>query len=247
MVVVEGPDFVSDPRWSPDGGAFCWLEWDHPDMPWDATRLVVDRAAATRTVVAGGDERESICQPTWAPDGSLWFFGDRTGFWSLYRWTPDGGVEPMVDLGKDIGFPQWVFGQRCFAFLDDGRVVFGYSDGGLERLAVREPDFGRRHRPWTCPTRSIDQLLRPRRPRPSYIARQPHHRGARRPRCDLDAGRRRGGRRAARPRARPGVVLGARADRVPDRRRRAPPTRSYYPPDQPRGAPRPPASARRCS
>ena len=57
------------------------------------------------------DRRESICQPTWAPDGSLWFSADRTGFWSLYRWTPADGVEPMVDLGNDIGFPQWVFGQ----------------------------------------------------------------------------------------------------------------------------------------
>lgn len=138
-VVVEGPDFVSDPRWAPDGATTCWLEWDHPDMPWDATRLVVDQAGS-RTVVAGGDERESVGQPTWAPDGSLWFFGDRTGFWSLYRWTPDGGVEPMVDIGKDIGFPGWVFGQRCFAFLEDGRLTFSYSDGGLQRLAIREPD-----------------------------------------------------------------------------------------------------------
>lgn len=141
-VVVEGADFVSDPRWRPDGAAFCWLEWQHPDMPWDATRLVVDEGG-TRTVVAGGDQRESVGQPTWAPDGSLWFFGDRTGFWSLYRWTPERGVELMVDLGKDIGFPAWVFGQSCFAFLEDGRLVFSYSDGGLERLAVREPDVGR--------------------------------------------------------------------------------------------------------
>jgi dipeptidyl aminopeptidase/acylaminoacyl peptidase len=141
-VVVSGPDFVSDPRWRPDGAAFCWLEWDHPDMPWDATRLVVDEGG-TRTVVAGGERRESVGQPTWAPDGSLWFFGDRTGFWSLYRWTPTGGTVAMVDLGKDIGYPQWVFGQSCFALLDDGRVVFSYSDDGLERLAVQEPDFGR--------------------------------------------------------------------------------------------------------
>jgi dipeptidyl aminopeptidase/acylaminoacyl peptidase len=137
-VVVEGPDFVADPRWRPDGGAFCWLEWDHPDMPWDAIRLVVDEGG-TRTIVAGG-AGESICQPTWARDGSLWFSSDRTGFWSLHRWTPAGGVEPMVDLGKDIGFPQWVFGQSCFGFLDDGRLVFAYSDGGLDRLAVRTPD-----------------------------------------------------------------------------------------------------------
>jgi dipeptidyl aminopeptidase/acylaminoacyl peptidase len=142
VVVVEGPDFVADPRWRPDGGAFCWLEWDHPDMPWDATRLVVDEDG-TRTIVAGGDRRESICQPTWAPDGSLWFSTDRTGFWSLHRWTHATGVEPMVDLGKDIGFPQWVFGQRCFAFLDDGRVAFTYSDAGVDRLAVWEPAGGR--------------------------------------------------------------------------------------------------------
>jgi dipeptidyl aminopeptidase/acylaminoacyl peptidase len=141
-VVVEGPDFVSDPRWRPDGEAFCWLEWDHPDMPWDATRLVVD-AGGTRTVVAGGDERESVGQPTWAEDGSLWFFADRTGFWSLYRWRPDRGVEVVVDLGKDIGFPAWVFGQSCYAHLADGRVAFTYRDEGLDRLAVWEPDFGR--------------------------------------------------------------------------------------------------------
>jgi dipeptidyl aminopeptidase/acylaminoacyl peptidase len=138
-VVVSGPDFVANPRWRPDGAAWCWLEWDHPDMPWDATRLVVSDGT-TRTVVAGGDARESICQALWAPDGALWFSGDRTGFWSLYRWTPDGGVEPVVELGRDIGFPHWVFGESCFAVLDDGRVAFVVVEDGLDRLGVRHPD-----------------------------------------------------------------------------------------------------------
>lgn len=141
-VVVRGPDFVADPRWRSDGGAFCWLEWDHPDMPWDATRLVVDEGGG-RTIVAGADERESICQPTWAPDDSLWFSSDRTGFWSLYRWTPATGAQPMVDLGKDIGFPQWMFGDTCFAPLADGRVALVVRDDGVDRLAVWESDFGR--------------------------------------------------------------------------------------------------------
>ena len=139
--VVTGPDFVADPRWRPDGGAFCWLEWDHPDMPWDAVRLVVDEDG-TRVTIAGGDERESICQPTWAPDGSLWFSGDRTGFWSLYRWTPIGGRELMVDLGRDIGYPQWVFALRCFTFLDDGRVAFVHRGDGVDHLAVLDPASG---------------------------------------------------------------------------------------------------------
>jgi dipeptidyl aminopeptidase/acylaminoacyl peptidase len=173
--VVAGPDFVSDPRWRPDGGAFCWLEWDHPDMPWDATRLVVDEGGE-RAVVAGADERESIGQPTWTPDGSLWFFGDRTGFWSLYRWTADRGREPVIDLGKDVGHPQWVFGQSCYAFLADGRVVLSYADGGLDRVAVREPVFGR-VRTLDLPFTSID-ALRARDGRAVCIAagptREPH-------------------------------------------------------------------------
>jgi dipeptidyl aminopeptidase/acylaminoacyl peptidase len=140
-VVVEGPDFVSSPRWRPDGGAWCWIEWDHPDMPWDASRLVVADASGARTVVAGGEgRRESICQAAWSPDGSLWFSGDRTGFWSLYRWSPETGVEAMLELGRDVGFPPWVFGESCFAFAEGGRVAFVASEAGLQRLGVREPD-----------------------------------------------------------------------------------------------------------
>jgi dipeptidyl aminopeptidase/acylaminoacyl peptidase len=138
-VVVSGPDFVSDPRWSPDGGAFCWLEWDHPDMPWDATRLVVERDGE-RTVVAGGDRRESVCQPQWDADGALWFSSDRTGFWSLHRWSPATGVVLVLDLGQDIGAPQWVFGQTSYAILPSGRVVLVHREGGLDALSILEPD-----------------------------------------------------------------------------------------------------------
>ena len=35
-VLVSGPDFVSDARLAPDGVTLSWLQWNHPDMPWDA-------------------------------------------------------------------------------------------------------------------------------------------------------------------------------------------------------------------
>ncbi len=104
-------------------------------MPWDATRLVVERDGE-RTVVAGGDRRESVVQPQWAPDGSLWFGADRSGFWSLYRWTPAAGTVTMLEMGRDIGAPQWVFGVRRYDLLSDGRVAFVYVDDGQDRLGV---------------------------------------------------------------------------------------------------------------
>jgi dipeptidyl aminopeptidase/acylaminoacyl peptidase len=138
-VLVSGPDFVSDPRPGPDG-ALAWLQWNHPDMPWDAAQLVVRAADGAETVVAGGPG-ESVVQPVWDADGTLWFLADGTDVWSLYRWLPDEGeVELVIDVGSDIAGPQWVFGQRRFAVLDDGRIVLAYPREGADRLAVLRPE-----------------------------------------------------------------------------------------------------------
>jgi dipeptidyl aminopeptidase/acylaminoacyl peptidase len=162
--LVSGPDFVSDPRISPDGARLCWLQWSHPDMPWDGTELCVADLRATDVgpalahphVVAGRPDAapggegdgESVSGPRWAEDGSLWFASDRSDWWNLYRWVPpgqdgvpaDGAVEPMVLMDAEIGVPQWVFGQSRYAFLSGGRTVFAYVRDGLEHLAVRLPD-----------------------------------------------------------------------------------------------------------
>jgi dipeptidyl aminopeptidase/acylaminoacyl peptidase len=157
--LVSGPDFVSDPRLAADGARLCWLQWSHPDMPWDGTELVVAEIEWTdagpqlggTTVVAGRPHRgpggkgegESVFQPRWNRDGSLWFVSDRTGWGNLYRWVPDeggGDVEPRIQMETEIGVPQWVFGQSRYAFLDDGRVVFAYQRDGLDHLAVESPE-----------------------------------------------------------------------------------------------------------
>jgi dipeptidyl aminopeptidase/acylaminoacyl peptidase len=157
--LVSGPDFVSDPRLSPDGERLSWLQWNHPDMPWDGTQLMVAQVEwnaagpqlGTPTVVAGRPHRapggvgdgESVFQPRWHRDGSLWFVSDRTGWGNLYRWVPDddgGEVEPRVQMEAEIGVPQWVFGQSRYAFLEDWSVVFAYQSDGLDHLAVEAPD-----------------------------------------------------------------------------------------------------------
>ncbi|WP_456600560.1 dipeptidyl-peptidase 5 [Blastococcus sp. SYSU DS0616] len=137
-VLVSGPDFVSDPRPGPDGVTLAWLQWDHPDMPWDAAQLVVRSGDGNETVVAGGPG-ESVVQPTWSPDGTLWFLCDRTDVWSLYRRRPGGAPDLVLDAGSDIAGPQWVFGQSRYALLADGRGVLAYGRAGRDRLAVLSP------------------------------------------------------------------------------------------------------------
>ena len=84
--------------------------WDHPNMPWDGTELWVGELAAedgtsSAAAVAGGPQ-ESIFQPEWAPDGTLYFVSDRTGWWNLYRRGGDGdeAVAPMeAEFGRHSG------------------------------------------------------------------------------------------------------------------------------------------------
>ena len=142
QTVVSGPDFVSDPRWSPDGSDLAWIEWDHPAMPWDASRLKVSHGGVVVTVAGGSDEPDQgVCQPQWAPDGALWFCTDRADWWSLYRWTPEGGVEQMLHRPGDVGAPKWVFGLRRYAFLADGRVVLAVLHEGLDAVCVLDHDL----------------------------------------------------------------------------------------------------------
>ena len=92
-VVVTGADFYSDPMLNPAGTKFTWLQWDHPNMPWDGTELWVADVKADGTLGArvkiAGSRDESIFQPEWSPDGRLYFVSDRTGLWNLYRLSDD--------------------------------------------------------------------------------------------------------------------------------------------------------------
>ncbi len=146
QVLVSGPDFVAAPRVSPDGSRLCWIQWNHPDMPWDGSELVVADLVSgeggctlsTPTVRAGGRD-ESVTQPEWHPDGSLWFLSDRSNWWNLYRIDVAGEVRAVAPLEAEIGVPHWVFGQSRYAFLADGRVAIAYASGGLDHLAVVTP------------------------------------------------------------------------------------------------------------
>ena len=143
-VLRAGPDFVASPRRSPDGTLLAWIEWDHPDMPWDSTRLVVRGPDGDDRVVAGGPG-ESAVQPRWLPDGALGFVSDRSGWWHLYRWTPGGEVEPLLTPDGELNVPQWVFGLSAWTPLPDGRIVASVAHDGRDEMHVRLPDGSSQH------------------------------------------------------------------------------------------------------
>jgi dipeptidyl aminopeptidase/acylaminoacyl peptidase len=157
-------DFVSNPRPSPDGRWLAWLQWNHPDMPWDRTELWVAGLAIDehdaelvdpRRVAGDGDE--AITQPEWSPDGRLHYLSDREDWSNLWAFGAPGAPEPgsaarvVVELAADIGTPPWVFGMSRYAFArnggegapdepDTGRIVAVTVEDGVDRVVVLERD-----------------------------------------------------------------------------------------------------------
>lgn len=145
VVLAAGSDFVSRPAVAPDGTAIAWIAWDHPNMPWDSTRLLVAdlgaQGASRPRVVAGGDGI-AVSQPQFGPDGSLWFISDESNWWTLHRHDASGTVA-VHEHEADFAQPQWVLGMVDYALLPEGRVLMRRWVGAGSRLGVLDPRDGR--------------------------------------------------------------------------------------------------------
>jgi dipeptidyl aminopeptidase/acylaminoacyl peptidase len=137
-VLVSGTDFVAAPRLSPDGTQLAWLEWDHPDMPWDATRLrfapVLPDGSLGEPALAAGGPDESIVQPDWSPDGVLHLVSDRSGWWNLYRLVEGPRLEPLAPMEAEFADAPWLFGRSSYGFLPDGTIIAAVRRQGHDHL-----------------------------------------------------------------------------------------------------------------
>ena len=160
-ILVGGNDFYASPRLSPDGRLLAYQTWSHPHMPWESAEIFVAEVRADGTLgesehVAGGPD-ESTVQPRWAPDGSLCFACDRSGWWNLYRRGPDGRLACLLETDAEFAGPQWVFGQATYDFIDAGTILCAFGRDGLWSLGRLDVATGRLER-IDAPYTSVDNL-----------------------------------------------------------------------------------------
>src|SRR6478672_9965324 len=125
-VLVDGADFYAAPRLSPDGSKLAWLEWRHPNMPWDGTTLRLAPVASDGSIgeaeIVAGSQSDWISQPRWSPDGVLHFAAEPGDWMNLFRLV-DGRVEALTDLEAEFVYPDWQFGFSNYVFRPDGSIV----------------------------------------------------------------------------------------------------------------------------
>jgi dipeptidyl aminopeptidase/acylaminoacyl peptidase len=139
--LVVGADFYMQPCWHPDSARLAWIEWDHPNMPWDGTRLCVGTVRVeTGGLPAIGDVRTvaggpgtAIFGPAFAPDGrALAYISDKTGWDNLYLYDLAGGTaRALTSEQAEMGQPAWAQGMRTVAFFSEDGLLFLRNEAGF--------------------------------------------------------------------------------------------------------------------
>ena len=141
-VLHRGHDFYAAPTPAPHG-RLAFLVWDHPNMPWDGTQLLVAEYANGRarnaTVVAGG-AAESIAQPAWCGERLL-FVSDAGGYWNLHAYD-ETGVYPVLAEEAEHAGPAWQLGDSHYVVIGAQHAVVRRIQRGVPSLAVVDLERG---------------------------------------------------------------------------------------------------------
>ncbi|OSD00963.1 alpha/beta-hydrolase [Trametes coccinea BRFM310] len=165
--LVEGADFYCNPCFTPDGKHIAWLQWFHPDMPWEGAEIhVADVQVDERSLtlsnakhVAGKRIEISTGYPFWASNDLLLFLSDESGYHNPWQYSSSSGkaspvlsqpvdedfAEPMWRMGYNFGVPLDLEGKMAlFTAVKEGRNVLylvSIRGGTLEELECPYVNF----------------------------------------------------------------------------------------------------------
>ena len=134
-VLVSGADFYSNARINPSGTKLCWLQWNHPLMPWDGCELWVGelgKEGIQNSRMVAGSNSEAVFQPEWHPEleHNLFYVSDRTGWWNLYSIDTaqeQAGPDAVFLMEAEFGTPMWVFGMKTYQFASPETIICTYT------------------------------------------------------------------------------------------------------------------------
>ena len=138
-VLFTGSDFYSNPTVSSDGKKIAWLQWNHPNMPWDANELwtadICQDGSIQNKEKISGDKPEAFYQPNWNEENQLFVCSDRTGFWNIYK-VLNNKLLTVFKKDVDFGRPMWISGTRCYDFLSKNEIICCYIEKGIWKTGI---------------------------------------------------------------------------------------------------------------
>lgn len=165
--LIQGADFYMQPAWHPDGKRIAWVEWDHPNMPWDQTRIKMaalgSESLAVVNVQTIADETDTAAvQPLFSPDGRFLSYIVGSGDWDdLVLLDLESGQKQVLVKGKGfhLADPAWGQGMHSYGWVGTSKAIYYTRNfGGFSTLWRVELDSGESTQIDTAPYTSVDQL-----------------------------------------------------------------------------------------
>lgn len=144
-VVAEGADFYSSPCIDAKSNRIAWIQWQRPHQPWTETSLWVadladDGLWRNARCLAGGEGGESLQQPRFSTEGSLYCLSDRAGAWQPWRELGRRLVPACSNESAPHGKPldhapaPWQLGTTNYLPLAAGQLLITRMQGGFGLL-----------------------------------------------------------------------------------------------------------------
>lgn len=136
----RGADFYMQPAWHPDSQRLAWVEWDHPQMPWDGTRLFTARLHGDKLLDVNhvyGDADTPTFQPAFSPDGRWLAFLANDGEWdTLHARNLETGEKRILLKDASLLPPAWGQGMHVFGWRGSKIVIIKNELGWHSLLEV---------------------------------------------------------------------------------------------------------------
>ncbi|MCY4052048.1 MAG: prolyl oligopeptidase family serine peptidase [Gammaproteobacteria bacterium] len=140
--LISGADFYANPVIFSDGSKMSWIEWSHPNMPWDRTRLMcadldLNESRPVQNEIRIIDrENWSVCQIGYLNNGDLLFISDNPecDFWNFYQYSSKGELKQITDEEGEFGEAHWQFGQSRWKERSDGIIVAIFTERDGDRI-----------------------------------------------------------------------------------------------------------------
>ncbi len=134
-----GADFYMQPVWHPSGEKIAWVEWNHPDMPWDASCIKLGTLGGMQLRlldelwIAGG-KGHAASQPQFSADGRWLSYIVRNGDWDdlvIYNLKKRTSRVLIEGNGFHLRLPEWIQGMRSYRWNAGSSAIyyFRYSHG----------------------------------------------------------------------------------------------------------------------
>lgn len=170
-VLVEGADFYAFPSINPNGDRLAFIQWYHPNMPWEVSELcVVDILASDASIslngkveMVSGKGEQGVSQPLWVTNDKLVFLSDASGGF-LQPWkfdARDGTLHPALNtpLASDFSEPDWRLGDYRIAALSSRSLLAAPIVDGQCHIGIIDLELGTLI-PIKTPYVSVSHLVR---------------------------------------------------------------------------------------